>query len=61
MEPQLRLHLGPIHPTVGFLVPVYPNARRRNRILRREDGLGVSNPTFDPRFYAFRVAVEARF
>lgn len=62
VEPQLRLHLGPLHPTFGFLAPIYPqSARRRARVLRRPDGLGVSSPTFDPRFYAFRVALEAHF
>jgi hypothetical protein len=54
VEPQLRLHFGPIHPVIGLLIPVLPISKD-SRTLPSKD------PVYDPRFVAFRLAVAAKF
>jgi hypothetical protein len=57
VEPQLRAHVGPIHPTVGLLLPIVPTS-----------GPGNTNtpptpyqPVFDTRFLALRLSLAATF
>jgi hypothetical protein len=55
VEPQLRAHVGPIHPTVGLLIPIVPIAAKDSRTT------AAGEPIYDPRFVALRLAVGAKF
>jgi len=57
-EPQVRAHFGAFHPSIGALCPLYPffTQQKTDRTIG-----GVSDATFDPRFFAFRLAIDLRF
>ena len=57
-EPQIRGHFGAFHPTIGALVPFYPffSQDKQDRTVQ-----GTTDPSFDPRFIAFRFAADLRF
>jgi hypothetical protein len=54
VEPQLRFHVGPVHPVVGLLIPMVPIAKDSRT-------LPSGDPVYDPRFVALRLAVGAKF
>ena len=56
LEPQVRFHLGPVTPLVGLLIPVAPF-----KSTDTNTGPVPTNPVFDARFIALRLAVGARF
>jgi hypothetical protein len=57
VEPQLRAHLGPIHPVVGLLLPVFPATAPGNTY----NPPTPYDPVFDPRFLALRLSFAATF
>jgi hypothetical protein len=56
LEPQVRFHFGPVTPLVGLLIPVAPF-----KSTDTNTGPVPTNPVFDARFIALRLAVGARF
>ncbi|MEO8878598.1 MAG: hypothetical protein ABI461_23615 [Polyangiaceae bacterium] len=57
VEPQLRAHIGPIHPVVGLLLPIFPTAAPGNTYNPPQP----YEPVFDPRFLALRLALTGSF
>ena len=60
-EPQLRFHLGVLQPTVGLLVPFAPIGAHDLPPPASVTAGPPADPTFDPRFFAVRIAAAARF
>jgi hypothetical protein len=57
VEPQLRGHFGPINPTVGLLLPVFPTKAPDSNYTPGQP----YDPIFDPRFIALRIAIGVNF
>lgn len=56
LEPQVRMHFGPVTPMIGVLIPVAPFSSTDTNT-----GPVPTNPVFDARFVALRLAVGAHF
>jgi hypothetical protein len=57
IEPQLRGHIGPIHPTAGLLLPIVPTTGPGNT----NNPPTPYQPVFDTRFLALRLSLAATF